>query len=379
MSIRNCCQCGSPVVGKLDSISVTHLCLHCCREQSQSKSHVFGCFYIVSEQEAMEEWHLGEKELKNLRHLKLVRLGDGGSAVTRFYLRGEVRYLRSLAIMEELKRDEGIDLKEMHVKTRDLLLGRYRTEISHVDLSIDRVLARYRVLDRVKETLRRCPWEYSESVFEFFLESPNAQPEDFENMKRSMAAVFEIEGERILHGIPERARPILKQTPLADVYDAFEKRDSDAMLRGYLAHWFGKDIVERIMQEPGWRSQSWARGPEDRVALVMKYFWEGRTRRRRGRLNHSLNKRGVILAEDSDMFLRFVNGESTNSVREIVALADLRHQLEMQYGIDIDSVRGEAAAQMTLCHLNEHRAGHVRSVKRGIKTALEYTDVKAAT
>ena len=327
----------------------------------------------------MEEWHLGEKELKNLRHLKLVRLGDGGSAVTRFYLRGEVRYLRSLAIMEELKRDEGIDLKEMHVKTRDLLLGRYRTEISHVDLSIDRVLARYRVLDRVKETLRRCPWEYSESVFEFFLESPNAQPEDFENMKRSMAAVFEIEGERILHGIPERARPILKQTPLADVYDAFEKRDSDAMLRGYLAHWFGKDIVERIMQEPGWRSQSWARGPEDRVALVMKYFWEGRTRRRRGRLNHSLNKRGVILAEDSDMFLRFVNGESTNSVREIVALADLRHQLEMQYGIDIDSVRGEAAAQMTLCHLNEHRAGHVRSVKRGIKTALEYTDVKAAT
>ena len=372
MSIRNCCRCGSPAIGKLDSIGVTLLCLHCCREQSQSKSHIFGCFYIVSEHEAIAEWHVGEKELKSLRHLKLVRLGDGGSAVTRFYLRGEVRHLRSLALVEELKRDEGIDLKEMDSKTCDLLLGRYRTEISHNDLSIDRVLARYRVLNRVKETLQRCPWEYSESVFEFFLESPNARPDDFEHMKRSMAAVFEIEGERILHGIPERARPILKYTPLADVYDSFEKRDSDAMLRGYLAHWFGKDIVERIMQEPGWRSQSWARGPEDRVALVLKYFWEGRTRRRRALLTYALTKRGVTLAEDSDMYVRFVNGESTYSVREIVALADLRHQLEMQHGIDIDSVQGDSATQAMLCQLNAHKAGHARSVKRGVRAALEH-------
>ena len=339
---------------------------------NQNATACHGCLYIISEQCIHEECEVEMADLNLLRYLVVVESPDHSATKSaHYYLRGEIRYLRNLRRKERLEKEVDVDLAALDKRLRNVLLGDYLSAISHATMSFEGVTARCRVVDRVQETLRRCPWEHPETVFSFFLESPSAEPSEFERMKRNMRAVFEIEGERIMHCIPSADRQKLRDTSLSDVYAAFEERNSDGILRGYLGQWFCKDTVDGIMKESLWRSRPWATGSEDRVAHHLRKFWKDRTKRKE-KLDRALQHRSVDLAEGSDLYRTYIHGESEYSVKEVVAVADLENALLAEWDIELGSSKGMVALDVMFENLNVLKVGHFLSVRRGVEAGAVF-------
>jgi len=288
------------------------------------------------------------------------------------YLRAEVWYLRNLRRKEKLEEGLCIALKDVEPVMRHFLLGDYLTEMTQSTTTFESIKERRCVLRRVKEILAASDQAHPAAVFEFCVNNPGAGPMRFHSLKQKMQQVFQLEGPRILHELSKNDLERLKETPLEDVYEEFKNRDTTALIRGYLTNWFSKATVEKIVADPGWKSRSWATGPEDRVAAELKAFWKGK-QERRARLKSALKQKWLSMPNECTYCESYLNGAGDYALKEVVAIVDLQRRLKKK-GIEISGPRGDAGiGELTHC-MNKLELGHYVSVSRGFEVAIKYIE-----
>lgn len=373
-STVECVICGQPVEGRLEYVRVTLLCVRCCLSRCKNDEGCNGCLYSVSKTYALEECGCSEDDLARLKHLSLAAMSDGSKEpqVMCMYLRAEVWYLRNLRRKKKLEETLCFALKDVDPVVRHFLIGDYLTEMTQCKTTFESIKERRCVLRRVKNILEACKVAHPEAVFEFCVNNPGAGLTRFLNLKRKMQQVFQLEGPRILHELPKDDLERLNEGPLADVYEEFKNRDTTALLRGYLTNWFSKAIVDKIMTDPGWKSRSWAKGPEDRVASELKAFWKGKLERR-AKLKAALKQKWLSLPTECSYCESYLNGVGDYALKEVVAIVDLQRRLKKK-GIEISGPRGDAGiGELTRC-MNRLELGHYVSVSRGFDVAVKYIE-----
>ena len=379
--IVTCLWCGADIRGRLDFVELSILCPRCCKRATQREKPVITRFYTVPESDILEHGALSTDDLKLLNFMVLEKKKRREWNGIRFYLRGEVRYLRNLRRKIELENAIGFEISAIDPLIRKHILEDYLTETLYSRVTTEQVTSRCTVKDAAVEIVKTYSWAYPPAAIQFCIDCPKAQPRDFEAWSEKMTEALRLEGDRIMSLVPSEFREDLAEGPLKDWYAAFQKRDRDAILGTYLSAWCCRETVEEILKDGGqkdasiysscWRWRSWTAGPEDRVAARLSEFWKQRTKRKK-QLLEALHQKRLSLPESCDYCSNFLDGESEYNLKEMVGIVDVRTQLWRKHRIRLDSSRGAAAVMCFLDNLNEVKVGHYVSVKRGVETGAAY-------
>lgn len=226
MAQDKCVHCGRTIVGTVESIVPTLCCVHCCtRGEGERKDKSFGEYYSISDSHATNFFGCKLVELKRLNFTtrKL-------QPQVKLYLRAEVKYLTEIRKVKELEEKAGIQLKSVDPVLRHFLLGSY-LQRETVEDSLEVVLKRCSVLDRVTEIVKTCKKAHPGAAFDFCLDNPESGPKEFQDLKDKMRLALHIERARIMSEVPEEYRWRLRNTALEDLYEDFMTHDWRSLVR----------------------------------------------------------------------------------------------------------------------------------------------------
>ena len=378
--IVTCLWCGADIRGHLDFVALSILCPRCCKRATQREDPIVTRYYTIPEAEILEHCDLSTDDLQLLNFMVLEKKKRREWNGIRFYLRGEVRYLRNLKRKKELENTIGFKISSIDPVIRKDILEDYLRETKHSEVTTELVVSRCAVLDTATEIVKTYSWAYPPTAIQFCLDDPNARPRDFEAWREKMTEVLRLEGDRIMSFVPVEYREELSGGPLNDLYTAFAKSDRDAILGTYLSAWFCRETVAAILNDGGqeiksinscWRWRSWAAGPEDRLAATLSDFWKRRVKRKE-QLQKVLDQKRLTLPENCSYCSEFLNGDSEHNLKEMVGIADLGAQLWSKHRIRLTSLQGSVAVMCLLDNLNEVKVGHYVSVKRAVEAGANY-------
>lgn len=268
---------------------------------------------------------------------------------TREYLRVEVEYLSKLrrgkqhwedsnkrkanqdsliAKRKRLENATNVPLHRVRDDLRPFVFGDYLAKPKGTRITQKTVQARLSAHSRATKIMDTCHTDPM-TALDFCLTYPNWGPNEFFDLRERISKVFRLEGARILHKVPKDERKKLIETPLEDVYRAFQDRNSAKLILHYLKQEVGIEVASAIMNHPACQDALSRGGEEEEVAKKLLEFWDEKddAKKRRQRLEHALKRRKLSIPSHLAKFNAYVTGRVCEDVEHVVAFADFGDRL----------------------------------------------------
>jgi len=241
------------VRGKVEGIVPTLCCVHCCtggEKHCKSKKHTeYHCGTEVYGVKCLGcDWH----EMNTLNYKLRQPRGSSVEPGPRLYLYAEMKFLAERKKIRELEKQSGIRLKHIDPVIRHFLLGDYLRCDDETD-TIETVLKRCRVLERVTEIAKFCDRAHPGAAFDFCLSNPTkAGVKEFQELKEKMNLAFHLERGRIFRSLNlHKQFELLRNSALRNDYLEYWSRDWLGLVRVHLTKQVSRKTADEIMRFPG--------------------------------------------------------------------------------------------------------------------------------
>lgn len=218
----SCVKCEGEIKGSVFGIRPKFCCVECCANFPGTPSRYYHK-RLISSSAARSRYNCTVLDLKELNYKTETNPIVADGPRMRLFLEAEVNYLKTckdeaikreakiecalqyaceqIAIEQKKDRLEeklGISLGNIDTLLRTFLLGDY-LKCSQGTLTTRRdVLARFHVIDRVREILKLCPGAYPGAVFEFAVAYPRGGVEEFLDLQERGQKALREEGDKIM-------------------------------------------------------------------------------------------------------------------------------------------------------------------------------------
>ena len=181
-----------------------------------------------------------------------------------------------------LEHQTGIQVASVRRDLRPFVFGDYLGKHRSTRIQTNTVHSRLRAHRRAAQLVDSCQTDPL-TALDFCVAYPQWGAKEFLDLKERIQKVFRLMGDRILCKVPENELSKLVDTPLADVYREFMKRDLSKLVRHCLRQKVGEQVAHQIMKHEDcrWRLQH---GEEEEVAKKLLEVWNEKN-------NASKNKR----------------------------------------------------------------------------------------
>ena len=181
-----------------------------------------------------------------------------------------------------LEHQTGIQVTSVRRDLRPFVFGDYLGKHRNTRIQRNTVHSRLKAHRRAAQLVDTCRTDPL-TALDFCVAYPQGGTEEFLDLKERVQKVFRLMGDRILCKVPRNELSKLVDTPLADVYREFMKRDLSKLVRHCLRQKVGEQVAYQIMKHEDCRRRLQHGGEEEEVAMQLLEVWNEK--------NKSKNKR----------------------------------------------------------------------------------------
>ena len=285
MTPKPCWKCGkrTDFDGQVEGIRRTICCESCCLWFTESAPHQYAGIHRMTEKRAVNEYHCTRDDLDTIANCVMLhyprnntsRLFLGAEIICLAERRTKAKWKKQLKKKyADIQRRLGVRLKKLDPTMRAFLLDDYACRWGDPKTTMEDIEKRLRVLHRVQIIRKRCERAHPKAVFDFCLSNPDAEPEEFLDLRSKVKRVMRLESDRIMKHLTQVQRNELMDTPLKDCAEQYASRDKKPTIRSHLQEMgVSEDEAKEIVDHSACQLRIEREDSEKRAAGLLLRFW----------------------------------------------------------------------------------------------------------